>query len=827
MTGKSLASIKAFQFLAIMLSLSAGCFLSRVESAAAESEKTTGDVFRAVTFYPKNSPADWLKDPKPSPYVQIDYSPDGNYATQTGNLRLELASVHTKSLLWSFPPTGNQVWGMSWANDSKRMVVSDEKGVFILDADSGRLLSVYQGLTGRVFSPQWSPDGKYIAAIGPKAKGKEAQERNALEIWDANSQKTVFQFTEFPGTVVRWSPDSTRIAFNGRDHTVQIWNIIDKKRLAKISVPERGLPPLAWSPDGKYIAVGDSMTAEVTIYDAADGAAVTVHKFKALESISWSRDGKSILSLSGEPPSTWNLSFESGKIKKVPIKVKVLGELGYIPKNLDECYAQLNAQLKPADIKKLKEGSESDLAQYHMGLGMYMRNTWGLWGGSELAQSLRKMGIRHPDDMSGVILTSYWRKLNGRPVDLDGQIAESERYWRQAQIEQEKSQQKAKTSSLEVTKRMLGLQFVQPEALPTLEIPPLVGAELRTRYADNFDGHIIITAKKFGKGDEITTPPYVVDLAKAVVLPMEIAELDTIEDAVVCKTALYVNGVRHGQQAIVEFKSGKHKVMTAPTGEGWLRLGIGKSQLLAVRQHSVFVLQEDAWKKLVSTPFALPKCTVPVEMTDQRIYFRDEGRYEDDKRLSWIDLSAPETLHYFDEDCGLVGPEGPRWEFVNSYTPEANGKLWICAGMFSQSLLEWSKDEGYKIAVINNRLTFDGKHLLGTSNNMEGYADQDIAITCVLNDGNNRLLCFGPTGLYRLDGNKLTQMLRFTNGVQANKIDGSVCHTTWIPTHIIKCGGDDYFIGSHWGGTLRLKRNAAGAFGFELLDRKLGAPTRF
>lgn len=34
----------------------------------------------------------------------------------------------------------------------------------------------------------------------------------------------------------------------------------------------------------------------------------------------------------------------------------------------------------------VKEGSEQDMIRYHMGLGMWMRNNWGLWGGSRLAK---------------------------------------------------------------------------------------------------------------------------------------------------------------------------------------------------------------------------------------------------------------------------------------------------------------------------------------------------------------------------------------------------------------------------------------------------------
>jgi hypothetical protein len=94
----------------------------------------------------------------------------------------------------------------------------------------------------------------------------------------------------------------------------------------------------------------------------------------------------------------------------------------YIPRDLDDCFAQLKNILNPDDIRKMKAGTEAEMIEYHFGLGTWMRNNWGLWGGSRLAKWFNTQGIKHPDDMSGIILDSFWRHLNGKPVELDRQI---------------------------------------------------------------------------------------------------------------------------------------------------------------------------------------------------------------------------------------------------------------------------------------------------------------------------------------------------------------------------------------------------------------------
>lgn len=61
-------------------------------------------------------------------------------------------------------------------------------------------------------------------------------------------------------------------------------------------------------------------------------------------------------------------------------------------------------------------------ARLHFGFGMWMRNNWGLWRDSKLKHYFLDKGVYHPDNMSGIILTSYHRYLNNKPINLEGQI---------------------------------------------------------------------------------------------------------------------------------------------------------------------------------------------------------------------------------------------------------------------------------------------------------------------------------------------------------------------------------------------------------------------
>jgi hypothetical protein len=112
----------------------------------------------------------------------------------------------------------------------------------------------------------------------------------------------------------------------------------------------------------------------------------------------------------------------------------------YIPKSLGDAFVELDRMLTPALIAEIKAGTEDDMINYHFGLGMWMRNHWGLWSGSRLAAYFGELGIHHPDDMSSIVLDSYWRYLNGRSIELEQQIQVYKTYWEDLKKQQQGDQ---------------------------------------------------------------------------------------------------------------------------------------------------------------------------------------------------------------------------------------------------------------------------------------------------------------------------------------------------------------------------------------------------
>ena len=106
-----------------------------------------------------------------------------------------------------------------------------------------------------------------------------------------------------------------------------------------------------------------------------------------------------------------------GQIKNIDMKKEK-------PKNLTECIQMLDKNLKTEDKDYIKTLTEDEFfMESHFTIGMGIRNEWIRSGNPELVKFFLEKGVKHPDDMSAMILTSYYRHLLGKEIDFEGQIS--------------------------------------------------------------------------------------------------------------------------------------------------------------------------------------------------------------------------------------------------------------------------------------------------------------------------------------------------------------------------------------------------------------------
>lgn len=89
----------------------------------------------------------------------------------------------------------------------------------------------------------------------------------------------------------------------------------------------------------------------------------------------------------------------------------------YIPTTLFDAFVELEKMLPPELLSEIQ--FSADTIAYHFTIGLWIRNNWGLWSDSFLAQSLKAQGFGDtPDDQSGFILESFQQHLKQTKIFL-------------------------------------------------------------------------------------------------------------------------------------------------------------------------------------------------------------------------------------------------------------------------------------------------------------------------------------------------------------------------------------------------------------------------
>lgn len=88
----------------------------------------------------------------------------------------------------------------------------------------------------------------------------------------------------------------------------------------------------------------------------------------------------------------------------------------------------LNPLMNP-EIKELMSSEDNFIVTLHHGLGRWIRNEWGLWGGGPLQDEFKSLGIGHADDMSSIIIQLVYRRYKKLDEDVNGLVKYYREYW--------------------------------------------------------------------------------------------------------------------------------------------------------------------------------------------------------------------------------------------------------------------------------------------------------------------------------------------------------------------------------------------------------------
>jgi WD40 repeat protein len=204
--------------------------------------------------------------------------------------------------------------GVSYAefspDDTCIVFSSGDGAIRILDIGNEQIVQQFPAHYNGVYTAMYSPNGKYILSTG--ADG-------FLRVWDSATGMVVFTVHAFDGLHLPIATPSFNaagdriVSISVLTGTIQMLNAHNGKKLWDRQI-ETFVYSAAFSPDGAYIAIGDSDYV-IHILDSKSGNIIrTFEKAHSdpVESISFSREGKYILSAADLSICLWD--FESGEL---------------------------------------------------------------------------------------------------------------------------------------------------------------------------------------------------------------------------------------------------------------------------------------------------------------------------------------------------------------------------------------------------------------------------------------------------------------------------------------------------------------------------------
>lgn len=216
----------------------------------------------------------------------------------------------------------NQAHHLTWSPDQSLLASTGPDGhVQIWNAASGTRQATWAGGGGAL---AWSPDGSLLA--GRAKPYRHHQSSGPVRVWDPATGQLAGQLdaVDRDDAPIAWSPDSRAIACGDTEgpagHAVRIWApATDTVRTSYPGHPA-GLGALSWSPDGRQVASAAGYPdTTVHVWDALTGRADAVYEGHTgrVTAVAWAPGGDLIASSAGDEDRSiqlWRPGSTSGPI---------------------------------------------------------------------------------------------------------------------------------------------------------------------------------------------------------------------------------------------------------------------------------------------------------------------------------------------------------------------------------------------------------------------------------------------------------------------------------------------------------------------------------
>jgi hypothetical protein len=512
------------------------------------------------------------------------------------------------------------------------------------------------------------------------------------------------------------------------------------------------------------------------------------------------------------------------------------------PGNLEESLAELDRILPPSRKLMIRMSNDSDMVGYHRGLGMTLRNQWGLWKGSKLSKFFNDRGIHHPDYMSGIILKSYWRHLHNQPIQLEREIVYYQTSW-------EKVKQAAAWEKAEAPKRIKRVQNAmmnwtyQEGAAPTAILPKQHEFPGIWKLEPYRGGFLVVTQGFKGLINETFSHIwhngiYFVASSNAPMQPVRKPGCGEIHDVVTQQAITYWLCKNQGRwRLLAENTDQTTEEIQVNLPSPWLRLGTSKDSIFLMSQKSIYQLVHGQWVEKFTrhhlkqefSPFdqdppwmgnklewTFPRKGDTPRIIDQHVYLwaRDYGN---ESGLWRLDMRQPEAeLEPIREF--LTQPYYGNWEaHAGQILPTSQNTLWVT---LSQDSLVAINPNSIQIPIYGGDIKFNG--IIGTLNS-DIKKKNNISVRAIYEASNNIIYLAGLKGIFQVQKGMVQPVVHFQFPPGVDPEDHEEGYRRTIqPQKLARFEDGTFLIGDANNGLYRLQKGGDGGWTLILLHQQIG-----